>query len=282
MGIMLVLDVSAVVAAPPGYLKGLRRDFTFLLPDVLAEELGIQAFDHNGRPSRRKTARADANLRKCIEEAGNEWVDRMQAVRWEAVQARSARFMPRRQLPAALLKDMDIPDAVRKESLQLKNSRAQHGSVVHDSQDEIPFRVLQRMSEGELYHSIQRDSSSEQVHRAVVQAATNRLVEEAMRCGEMPPSRPEPDRSWLTYGLELMSRALCHWKYGVYGDDRPQKPDNVVCDLDYVGFMAIADGILSHDAPLLKLAWAIWPEKRRHIYDFRPDKKQLVRLEPPW
>ena len=282
MATTLVLDKSAVVAAPPDYLKGLRRDFSFLLPDVLGEEIGLEAIESDTPSSPGRKARADASLRKCTQEAGNEWVERMEAVRWEAVNACSAHLMPRSPIQETSLQDADVPDAVRAESLQLKKNMADWASITHDAEDEIPFKAIRRMSEKELYEAIQNDSSSDKVHRVVVQAAQCRLVEEAIRCNQIPPSRPEPDRGWLTYGLELVSRGLRHWKYGLYGDDRPRKPDNLVCDLYYVGFMAIADGILSHDAQLLKLAWAIWPEKRRHIYDFRPDEKQLLRFEPPW
>ena len=278
----LVLDKSAVVAVPQGYLRSLRKDFSFLLSDVLGEEIGIEAMENSVQSSPRRKARADANLRKCTEEAGNEWVERMEAVRWEAVQACSARLMPRSPVQETSLQDIHVPDTVRAESLQLKKNMADWASVIHDAEDELPFQAIRRMNEKELYEAIQNDSSSDEVHHVVVQAAERRLVEEAIRCNQIPPSRPEPDRGWLTYGLELVSRGLRHWKYGLYGDDRPHKPDNLVCDLHYVGFMAIADGILSHDAHLLKLAWAIWPEKRNHIYDFRPDEKQLLRFEPPW
>ena len=98
----LILDKSMVKAARQGVIKSLRSGFDFLLPDVLLHEIMTEKLDE------RQTLTADqienfdnkirANMLRAATEAGDSWSVREEALVWEIVQGRSARYAPKTNL----------------------------------------------------------------------------------------------------------------------------------------------------------------------------------------
>ena len=95
-----------------------------------------------------------------------------------------------------------------------------------------------------------------------------------------------PIRDWLSFGIILTANVvyfLAAWKYG--RGDKPsvtKKSVNFSFDVRYMPYIAIADGILSSDKEQLKLAWALWPEKRESIYYYDQAKHEPEVFEPGW
>ena len=84
--------------------------------------------------------------------------------------------------------------------------------------------------------------------------------------------------------MVLVSKVFRDWKLWKYRDEPadPKKPANPFYDTMYIAIMAIAEGVISMDKNLLKLAWACWPDKREHIYDYDMHEHQIIPFEPKW
>ena len=89
---------------------------------------------------------------------------------------------------------------------------------------------------------------------------------------------------WFSFGMALVGEAFRQWKLWKYGDEPAdtKKPANPFYDTMYIAFMAIADGIVSADKNLLKLAWACWPDKREYIYDYDMREHRIIPFQPKW
>jgi len=94
--------------------------------------------------------------------------------------------------------------------------------------------------------------------------------------------RPRP--SWLCYGLELVSNLALYQKFWRYGDATAdkEKPANFGLDFIYVAFLSIADGLLSGDKNMLRLAWACWPGKRTGLFAYDMETGKITRYSPDW
>jgi hypothetical protein len=89
-----------------------------------------------------------------------------------------------------------------------------------------------------------------------------------------------PRKDWFIYGIAMSHMIYLPWKLWKHGNNAPTKAANAAYDLYYIGFMAIADGLVSSDKAMLKLAWAMWPDKRQRIYEYRDD--QAIVFTPAW
>jgi hypothetical protein len=93
-----------------------------------------------------------------------------------------------------------------------------------------------------------------------------------------------PGPGYLGFGIRLSSKCFLYWKLWKYGDAPacPQKPANPWLDTLYVGYMAIADGILSSDKGQLEMAWVCWPEKESSILYYNRNDNSITRFQPEW
>lgn len=283
----LVLDKSAVKAAPRGLLNNLRTDFDFLLPDTLLHEIATEKLDQRDTLSAAARTELDnkirANFLKTIEEAGNLWLDNETALSWEIQEGRAAKHAP--QLSLCVTPSIDILSvAERQLCLDDDAKKGKLMSVVHAPADQPGFEEIRSWGEEALFRRLRDDYSSDQVRLQVAIDAKNGFSEIALVRGMTVSPAFAPDPGWFSFGITLASRAYLPWKFWKRGDGPadPKKPPNPYFDMVYVGYIAIADGILSADKDLLKMAWACWPEKESGIYEFDTQSHRITTFNPHW
>lgn len=283
----LVLDKSAVKAAPRGLLKSLRTKFDFLLSDTLLHEIATEKLDQRSSFSEIERADLDrkirANFLRTIEEAGNLWIDNEAALLWEIEQGCSAKHAPRISLRVTPSIDM-LSEAEKQFCLDDDARKGELASVVHAREDQQGFQEIRSWGEKKVFCQLREDYSSERVHNQVARDAKRGFAEIALQRGlkVSPDFTPGPD--WFSFGITLASQAYLPWKFWKHGDglaDR-RKPPNPYFDMVYVGYVAVADGILSTDKDLLKLAWACWPEKTGDIYELDMKSHRIGVFKPRW
>ncbi len=96
--------------------------------------------------------------------------------------------------------------------------------------------------------------------------------------------RFNPGPGWLTFGIDLVARAF--FKLRLWTEKDPglvqRKSPNPFFDSVYIAYISIANGILSSDKGLLKLAWACWPEKEKNLYEFDMQTQTIRPFAPSW
>ena len=283
----LVLDKSALRALNRDKLIELRKHFDFLLPDILLHEIATEGFEERKelKDEERKIldGRINATFTKSIKCAGNSWIEMSSSVRWEIENGRSAKYGPRFST-----EDIRIADYLTLSTLELsaeyEAGKEKLVGVAHFPEDEKDFRAVRRMTECEVLEKMRQDFASDQATARLKDVVRNSFLESAEEWGWNVSSRYNPDRTWLSFGVYFVQQAYLYWKYHKYGDTPPQpkKPANPWFDLICIGHMAIAEGILSGDKEQLKLAWALWPEKRENIYRYDQDSHKAIRFVPEW
>ena len=285
----VVIDKSALVAAPPGLLKTL--DFAFLLTDTLLEEIGTEKLGQDKSMSVAEESRANgrikATLKKAIEEAGNTWVDREPAIRWELEHGVSAAVQdaPRFNLVDTALPDMLFCMSERyKQCMEYEVRIGRLASTAHSPVDEEYFQRIRRFSERELFEHLRREYCSPEGRMRIAKEAKEAIGQGAKERGCQVVPSFDPGPGWLAFGMILSRMVFLPWKFWKYGDqpaDR-RKPANPWFDTDYIAYMAIADGLLSADINQLKMAWACWPEKESSICCLDTQDHTVSQFRPEW
>ncbi len=283
----LVLDKSALIGASRYGIKKLRERFDFLLTDTLLHEIATEGFKEHGKLCEKKQKkldqRIDATFAKTVRDLGNSWIEMNVSIRWEIENGRSAKFGPIFSTEDIRITDYLSPK-VLKLSAEYEGRIGNLTGMKHHPEDEDDFQVVRRMSEREVLEKMEHDFAREQAICDIAEDARRSFVESARERGWSVSSYYKLDRGWLSFGMYLVHRGYVPWKFNKYGDEpaQPKKPANPSFDLIYIGHMAIADGILSTDKEQLKLAWAIWPEKRENIYYYDQATHEPEVFEPEW
>ena len=285
---VLVLDKSALKAAPAGKLTEIRSSFDFLLTGVLLHEIATERLDERDDLSPDEAKRLDgmieANFRKARDEAGNLWIDNESALNWEISEGVSARYAPPYPLPDGLRILQALTPWVKLASLEQDLRRGKLTGVPPSPKDIANVDRISKMGEEELFATIQRDYSLFEVQRTIAEDARRSFTEKAASRGVMVSPDFAPNRDWFSFGIMLALRAFLPWKFWKKreGPPDPKKPANPFYDMNYVGYLAIADGVLSSDKTLLKFAWALWPEKRDSLRYYDMDARFDILFEPEW
>ncbi|MCJ7544986.1 MAG: hypothetical protein MUP47_10590 [Phycisphaerae bacterium] len=278
----LVLDKSALVGTPPGFLA--RQGFTFLLTLNLFHEIVSERIDKRKKISKLEQEKLDQRVRsilhKAIREAGNVWLNETDAVEFEITRGRSAKDTPRITLPPGVI-DV-LPGETQQVCIGLDAIFGEQIAAIHASGGQTALAGLRLLGEEAFFQSIRAQSSSPQTQAQLAREAKIGFAESAERRGLSVSPLFCPASGWLTFGVNLVQWAYSWYRLWKWGKDPPGKPANVFCDAIYVAHVSITDGILSSDEDLLKLAWACWPEKEDDIYEFDQQSQTRRRFHPRW
>lgn len=282
----LALDKSALVGAPKDFLKNLQKEFDFLLTDTLFHEITTRELEQRQFLTASQKGilarRIETDLAKALTEAGNQWLERPTALFWEITEGRSAKCAPREKIPSWGSLD-ELLNQTAEACRKYDKDAAELGRIPRPAGHHKAYQSLRNCDEQQFFQQLEALSTSQ---LQIAKRARDFLQLSAERSSLSLSLYSLPRKDWFTYGIQLSFRAFTlwqFWRFWRYGDElKPKKPANPVFDTYYLAFMAIADGLLSSDKGMLKFAWAIWPEKREHIYYFDQHNQSLVRFEPEW
>jgi len=283
---MLVLDKSCLQAAPTQFLRGLRERYNFLLTTTLLEELGTEDVAERGSMTEKEKQALNLKIERrfatAVAVAGNEWIDHLQGIEWEITRGKSARFAPTMQLQLPLDLDRLLDSKTVQDCLTFDKAKASLASFAAPVRNEADKTVLashMQTPEETFFDRLASGLASDEFSVEMRETVTA-LVQAGEKRGWTKSFYFFPRSDWLIYGLALAHRVYLPWKLWKYGNNAPTKAANAAYDLYYIGFMAIADGLLSLDRNMLKLAWAMWPKKRQHIYEYRDER--ILTFVPTW
>lgn len=275
----LVLDKSALRAAPTQFLFKLREQYDFLLAETLLYELGTENISERvtitGQQEEALNKRLEAQFAKAVKVFGNKWIGTDDALKWEITEGSSARFAPRMPLQGPLGLHELLDGKTVQDCLAFDSAKASFASFAAPVRSESDKKVLadhRKIREEDFFcrlaHGLGPAKSPAEIRKTVVGLAQ----EGEKRHGWKKSPYFFPRKDWFIYGIALAHMVYLPWKLWKYGNDAPSKAANAAYDLYYIGFMAIADGLLSSDKNMLKLAWAMWPDKRQHICEYKDEK----------
>ena len=285
----LVLDKSALQAAPKGFIASLKNRFKFILIEALGCEIMSEGDDKRDMLSEIDLSRLDdrirANYQKAIVEAGNKWLCRKTAFEWEVTKAESARSAPRD--PLERLEDVMrlSPEAIAEcvrydESLGEIVNQGRHALLGEDREMIVKLRGNSKRFFEWLTACLNDPDLIDYIKR---RAITNNFSSSKASGLEMSTGF-YPDRDWITFGSELAFQCLVY--YETWRDHatprKVSKLTNQFFDIEYLAYMAMADGLFSGDKYLLKLAWACWPDKREGLYEYVQGEKTMRIFTPKW
>ena len=213
----LVLDKSALEAAPPGLLRRCRRDFDFLLTGHLFQEIGTEKLAQRHLMSASELDALDHKLqmvfKRAVDEAGENWIDHTEALKLEVTQGRSSKGIIGKNVTSLpSLKDLANGE-VHDQCNIMEKVYADLASLPHDPSFESDFRRLQRTPEATVLEDFAAKTKSKEYIRYVSESAIT------AQWGWMvsPNFRPTPD--WLAYGIFLAHYAYFRWKWAKFGDE---------------------------------------------------------------
>lgn len=282
----LVLDRSAVVGAPPGFLQSLRGSFDFLLTDTLLHDICTEQLDHSDSLSTDERAvirrRRDAAFRKIQKETGNLWMDNETALQWEIMEGCSARHAPHERLPFTPSIDMFSQEWTQF-CREYQANRARLMSMVRAPDDQEGFEWVCRLEETELFHELRERYSSARGRRSCALEAKSNFSDLGAKRGLRVAASFAPEPDWFSFGIILAGRVYRSWNFWRYSGNPPglKKPANPFFDTVYVSHIAIADGVLSCDKDLLRMAWACYPEKEGDLYELDAQTRSIATFKPP-
>lgn len=287
----IVLDKSALMGAHKCLLKERQSEFAFLLTDTLLFEIGTEKLGQDealcvaGKAPRSR--RITATLKKAMEEAGNTWVDRESALKWELERGVSAGVddAPRYNLlDTALPEILSISNGLYGQCMEYEMLAGNLASTAHAPGDEAAFKWVHRLSEHAFFEQLRRDHCSPEGRVRIAKEAKDTIGQRAKELGYQVVQGFDPGPGWLVFGMILSKMVFLPWKLRTYGDEPADrgKPANPWFDTEYIAYMAIADGLLSADKNQLKLAWACWPEKESSIYYFDTQDHKISHFHPEW
>lgn len=288
---LIVIDKSALRAAPRGLLKELQGDFAFLLTDTLLHEIGTEKLRQGATLSTEEEAHHDriitATMRRAMQEAGNSWVERESAIRWETEHGVSAAAD---DAPRLSLLDEGLPDILScstelyDKCMEYEMQSGLLASTPHEPSEDALFQRIRGFSEAKFFEELRRDYCSAEERRHIAKEAKETIGQGAKELGYRVVPTFTPGPGWLAFGMILSKWVFLRWKFWRYGDEPADrsKPANPWYDTDYIAYMAIADGLLSADRNQLKLAWACWPEKESSIYSLNTQDHTISKFRPEW
>ncbi|GEM_PF-5839623 len=285
----LVLDKSVARGVAPEFLEGLRGRFDFLLMGHLLQEIMTEGMEERANLSaselRRLNGWIGATLSKVVCETSSEWIDGAEAIRWEVTKGSSARNAPRRCLGEVRnIEDYLTPELLAASLDQDERYRRLLFSMPGPFDSRV-YAELEGVGEEVFFTDcLRRDLLSEEAMARVAAETKRGHSEKTEQGGGEVSSAFCPDKSWYAFGILLAHKAFLLWKWWKYGEQAPgvKEAANRIYDLYYLGFMAISDGLLSCDDHMLKMAWALWPEKRDSIYRYDMASRDIVRFVPKW
>jgi len=272
----LVLDKSALRAAPTQCLTALRARHDFLLTTTLLEELGteglVERVSINEKAKTKLDKRIEALFERAIKVGENQWIDHIEALKWEVTEGEPANLAPRIEVRGKLDIHKILDDRTVQNCLAFDSAKASFASFaapVRNEDDEKVIASLMTIREEDFFcrlaHGVGPAKSPTEMRATISGLA----LEGEKRYGWKKSRHFFPRKDWFIYGIALSHMVYLPWKVWKHGNNPPRKAANAAYDLYYIGFMAIADGLLSSDKTMLKLAWAMWPDKRQHIYEYR-------------
>lgn len=284
---ILVIDASVIRGAPNGLLRNLRKDFNFLLPDMLIYEILTHrisewdALDNNERAKR--DANTEAQLRRASEEAGNAWFHHNAVLAWEAQTGLpgSDSSAPRQPLSVVDNIRAKLHDpTVRRACCDYDAGAAKMGKVCHEAVDERWLQSIRQLSYRDRLTHLRTKFASEDQRSQVRSDALDLYADIARDDGVQLAPSLSPGPGHLGFGFMLSGMLFLEWKLATYGDEPAgtKKPANAWLDQYYVAFMAIADGMISADKGQLERAWICWPEKESFILRF--EGNSATRYQP--
>ncbi len=281
----LVLDKSAAEAATGDGLAVLRKRFIFLLTDILLHESYTENInDWEELDESKRVAqfnKIDKNLLKIISEAGDEWLIYGKALSWEINNGCSAKLMPKITLDK-IPSVSGIPGQVVKACLDFDRKMGDFLQSKRTQDNNEPYSSLRKLSKAQFFQGMEHDCSTDREINEAVHEAIEYCHRIAKRYDLKIASPLKPARDWLAFGITISSRSYRTLKFYKYGDLglENKKPENLSYDAFCVGFMALADGILTCDEESMNMAWALWPEKRESIYRYVQTTHEVEVFEP--
>lgn len=255
----IILDASVLIHCSPSSFRDLgTNDFNFLLTHTLLYEIYTADCRHEG------------NLEK-LRLIDQVWLrDMPDALRWEIVKGQSSRRMPK--LPPILSTfgvsniqrlRKEYEDDIRQYETMMANLASFQST---EAPDEDPAK-LRRMQKTEFFRYLDDYLSSQEVRAKIAESARRGYSELAAREGLTISSAFLPQENWLSFGMELCISAYKKWKLWRVGDEiaDTRKPQNAIFDLQYIAAMTCADGLITGETDILRIAWLCWPRKRKHI-----------------
>jgi len=270
---MIVVDKCFVQGAKKGLLRELARDFRLVPTDVLLFEIGTDAT--RGR-SLEKKVRAEmgdqcpVSAWELIEKEITEGIPGSQVLRSEGGWVCFDDFS--RLWDDKFLREQE--ELFGDDGMRLLNMERPSDN---DSAEAIrQLRRPKRVFYGGLAQFVKDRGPLIASHAKEVGAAF------AEREGWKISDAFAPDDGWCTFGYYLTLRAADFQNlHRLEPTVRPKEnPANYGADLHYLMWLACADGLITNESKVLSLAWAIYPEKREHLYQYDKASASLRVFDP--
>lgn len=278
--IRLVLDKSVLKAAPQGLLGGYADRFHFVLTSVLLEEVVTEGLSERGTT---ELQYVDANFCKIANETPGEWSWFSDAVRYELATGNSARFAPKRSCADLLeYRDALTPDL----HSQVQEEESVHAALMNlDAFPEERARATEALGaiSDRTEFFVRLDDQLLERSKLSIRATISWKAWAIEKRIITPGSFVVHDRM-LCFGIRLVSEACWLWQVWRRRDGQMGQHGaaNTLKDFFQIAYMAIADGLLSVDKNMLRLAWVCWPKKREHLYTYDKDTREIVPWKPSW
>ena len=273
----LVLDKSVLQGAQGEFIKELGGKFDFLLPGMLLYEIYTKRLEERPQLAQSQKDTLDqgieANLWKVAEKTGNQWVNELNALRWEAEKGCSAGHMPTERLKTKSIEEMFSNQTMVEQCLEYEKHSEFLAKVCLSQELRNEWKPYLEMDERGFLAEMRKSQSW------VAEAAINHVRDISSQEGWKISPNFKPDRQWFSFGWVLAFGLSGGWQVYKHPDGavpKTKKAANVCFDAYYIACVAIADGLLSADKEMLKLAWACWPEKEDHIYEYDREKKKII------
>ena len=264
----VVLDKSALFAAPGEMLAQATKEMEFLLIHPLCYELGT---DRQGK--------ANTLIAKARRSVGDKCLPpNAMIIDHELQEGTSGADFLSTSAPRFRLSETAVGDHGELQSFE---DEAGWSGSVNPIDEELSVIVKEMADLQQLMAYVEAEVVADP---EIVVRARGFWQDFANRHGMTvsPGFRPGP--GWLTYGSQLAKDAFWTWK--VWKSTRREGVGgavNTTLDTEYVAYMAIADGVLSSETNfLLPFAWACWPSKREHIYLYSQERRKIERYVPGW
>jgi len=265
----IVLDKSALVAAPGTVLGTAKADFQYYLTASLLLEI---------KTDRRNI---DGLLYKVLACTQDAWLPGPHDLaRWEFIRGKPATvFLKRPGVIRNLNSCYEEPSTTVDVAAYLEPAVRLNSFTVPMQKD---ISDLQKLQGSQFFPWLAEQLQS---HPVVSPAYVARLrIQAAQKQGlcVSPSFCPKP--GWYLYGLQLAWNGSRMYKLWAKGNDPMDeaKPENFALDAQYLAVMSVADGLLSNDKPMLKLAWACFPKKRSSIYTYDQEQQDIAIFYPDW
>jgi hypothetical protein len=280
----IVLDKNILQGIDNENLRKISEQFHLLLTDVLLHEIYTQGIEAADSHSYEELSDLDAvmgrNIHKAIFETQNLWIDRETALYWEAEKGQSAKHAPHFQITKYLPRDMVLNTDTVQEILGNEATHREFVKTKFSPDDHDYERHLKRIQGDKIFEEIS-DVLSEERLDLFRNGAKDLLCAYRQKKNITLSTSLSPESDWLSYGYVIVSLAYEILKDAGRRIHDPEKVVNAFYDMELLAYMALADGIVTNDKILHKIAWAVWPEKRDGIFSYDRNKG-LVQFVQQW